>query len=95
MRARRTLGLDERRHLNRSEEVVQPGGHVLGSRASASGIGLGLARQFVAAGSTVIVGGRNPEPQDGLETVRIDVTGLDSIVRAMKCSMRTPTSTTS
>lgn len=47
-----------------------------------SGIGRGLAQRFVDAGSTVIVGGRGPEPQDGLQTVRIDVTDPDSILRA-------------
>lgn len=47
-----------------------------------SGIGLGLARRFSAAGSTVIVGSRSPKPQDGLGTVRIDVTDPDSILRA-------------
>lgn len=47
-----------------------------------SGIGRGLAQRFVDAGSTVIVGGRSAEPQDGLETVRIDVTDPDSILRA-------------
>jgi uncharacterized oxidoreductase len=35
-----------------------------------SGIGRGLAQRFADAGSTVIVGGRSPGPQDGLETVR-------------------------
>ncbi|MFF4625500.1 SDR family NAD(P)-dependent oxidoreductase [Nonomuraea jabiensis] len=35
-----------------------------------SGIGRGLARRFVDAGSTVIVGGRKPEPQDELGTGR-------------------------
>ena len=47
-----------------------------------SGIGRGLAQRFADAGSTVIVGGRSPGPQDGLETVRIDVTDPDSILRA-------------
>lgn len=47
-----------------------------------SGIGLGLARRFVAAGSTVIVGGRNTGRVDDLETVEIDVADPDSIVRA-------------
>jgi short-subunit dehydrogenase involved in D-alanine esterification of teichoic acids len=47
-----------------------------------SGIGRGLAQRFAEAGSTVIVGGRNPQPQEGLETVRIDVTDPDSILRA-------------
>jgi uncharacterized oxidoreductase len=47
-----------------------------------SGIGRGLAQRFADAGSTVIVGGRHPEPQDGLETVRIDVTDPDSVLRA-------------
>ncbi len=47
-----------------------------------SGIGRGLTQRFVDADSTVIVGGRSPEPQDGPETVRIDVTDPDSIRRA-------------
>lgn len=47
-----------------------------------SGIGRGLAQRFVDAGSTVIVGGRSPKPQDGVETVRIDVTDPESILRA-------------
>jgi uncharacterized oxidoreductase len=47
-----------------------------------SGIGLGLARRFAGAGSTVVVGGRNPERVDGFETVRIDVTDPNSILRA-------------
>lgn len=46
-----------------------------------AGIGRGLAQRFAAAGGTVIVGGRSPEP-DGFETVRIDVTDPDSITRA-------------
>jgi uncharacterized oxidoreductase len=47
-----------------------------------AGIGRGLAQRFADAGSTVIVGGRNPEPQGGLEAVRIDVTDPGSILRA-------------
>ena len=47
-----------------------------------SGIGRGLAQRFADAGSTVIVGGRHPEPQVGLETVQVDVTDPDSILRA-------------
>ncbi|MEV6537177.1 SDR family NAD(P)-dependent oxidoreductase [Streptomyces sp. NPDC051639] len=47
-----------------------------------SGIGLGLAHRFATDGNTVIVGGRTPEPHDGLETVRIDVTDPASILRA-------------
>lgn len=47
-----------------------------------SGIGLGLARRFVAAGSRVIVGGRNTGRVDDLETVEIDVADPDSIFRA-------------
>jgi uncharacterized oxidoreductase len=47
-----------------------------------SGIGLGLARRFDAAGSTVVVGGRDTDRVDGLETVRIDVTDPDSVRRA-------------
>jgi short-subunit dehydrogenase involved in D-alanine esterification of teichoic acids len=46
------------------------------------GIGRGLAQRFQDAGNTVLVGGRSPEPQDELETVRIDVTDPDSILRA-------------
>jgi uncharacterized oxidoreductase len=47
-----------------------------------SGIGLGLARRFVAAGSTVIVGGRDTSKVNDLETVEIDVTDPGSVVRA-------------
>lgn len=47
-----------------------------------SGIGLGLARRFVVAGSTVIVGGRNTNKVKDLETVDIDVTDPDSVLRA-------------
>jgi short-subunit dehydrogenase involved in D-alanine esterification of teichoic acids len=47
-----------------------------------SGIGLGLARRFAAAGSTVVVGGRDTARVADLETVRIDVTDADSVSRA-------------
>ncbi|MCJ1674539.1 MULTISPECIES: SDR family oxidoreductase [unclassified Rathayibacter] len=47
-----------------------------------SGIGLGLARRFAAAGSTVVVGGRDTARVEDLETVRIDVTDADSVTRA-------------
>lgn len=47
-----------------------------------SGIGLGLARRFAAAGSTVVVGGRNTADISDIETVTIDVTDPDSIIRA-------------
>jgi uncharacterized oxidoreductase len=47
-----------------------------------SGIGRGLAQRFADAGSTVVVGGRDPQPQDGLHTVRIDVTDPASVLRA-------------
>lgn len=47
-----------------------------------SGIGLGLARRFAAAGSTVVVGGRNVERVEDLETVTIDVTDDASVARA-------------
>jgi uncharacterized oxidoreductase len=47
-----------------------------------SGIGLGLARRFAVAGSTVIVGGRNTGRAEDLETVEIDVTDPDSVLRA-------------
>jgi len=47
-----------------------------------SGIGLGLARRFAAAGSTVVVGGRTPGRVDDLETVEIDVTDPASVLRA-------------
>jgi uncharacterized oxidoreductase len=47
-----------------------------------SGIGLGLARRFAAAGSTVVVAGRDTSKVEDLETVRIDVTDADSVTRA-------------
>ena len=47
-----------------------------------SGIGLGLARRFAAAGSTVVVGGRDTSRVDDLESVRIDVTDAASVLTA-------------
>lgn len=47
-----------------------------------SGIGLGLARRLVAAGSTVVVGGRDTDRVEDLPTVRIDVTDVASVGRA-------------
>ncbi|GGL00781.1 SDR family oxidoreductase [Mangrovihabitans endophyticus] len=47
-----------------------------------SGIGLGLARRFAAAGSAVIVGGRRTGPIDGLASVGIDVTDPESVLQA-------------
>ncbi|MBF4572866.1 SDR family NAD(P)-dependent oxidoreductase [Herbiconiux sp. VKM Ac-1786] len=49
-----------------------------------SGIGLGLARRLAAAGSTVVVGGRDTARPglDGLDTVTIDVTDPASVTRA-------------
>ncbi|MGU3411267.1 SDR family oxidoreductase [Microbacterium sp. M1A1_1b] len=47
-----------------------------------SGIGLGLAHRFADAGSTVVVGGRNTDQVDDLETVRIDVTDSVSVSNA-------------
>ncbi|GAA4267132.1 SDR family oxidoreductase [Frondihabitans peucedani] len=47
-----------------------------------SGIGLGLARRFQDAGSTVVVGGRDTSRIEGIETVRIDVTDPASVLRA-------------
>ena len=46
-----------------------------------SGIGLGLARRFAAAGSTVVVGGRTPKVDD-LEAIQIDVADAESVRRA-------------
>jgi len=47
-----------------------------------SGIGLGLARRFVAAGSTVIVAGRDTAKVVDLESVQIDVTNAASVAQA-------------
>jgi len=47
-----------------------------------SGIGLGLARRFADAGSTVVVGGRDTSRVDDLETVTVDVTDPGSVTRA-------------
>ena len=43
------------------------------------GIGRGLARRFVDAGSTVVVGGRDIGEVEGLEAVRVDVTDPESV----------------
>jgi uncharacterized oxidoreductase len=47
-----------------------------------SGIGRGLAQRFADAGSTVVLGGRDPQPADGMDTVAIDVTDPASVLRA-------------
>jgi short-subunit dehydrogenase involved in D-alanine esterification of teichoic acids len=47
-----------------------------------SGIGLGLARRFVAAGSTVVVGGRSTSRVEDIETVTVDVTDGASVLAA-------------
>lgn len=47
-----------------------------------SGIGRGFARRLADAGSTVVVGGRDTDRVDDLETVTIDVTVPGSIARA-------------
>ena len=47
-----------------------------------SGIGLGMARRFAAAGSTVVVAGRRTGQVDDLDTVQLDVTDADSVLRA-------------
>ncbi|MDM7884965.1 SDR family NAD(P)-dependent oxidoreductase [Curtobacterium citri] len=47
-----------------------------------SGIGLGLARRFADAGSTVVVGGRDTTRVLDLETVVVDVTDPASVDRA-------------
>lgn len=47
-----------------------------------SGIGLGLARRFAAAGGTVVAGGRSTSRVEDLETVEIDVTDAASVERA-------------
>ena len=61
-----------------------------------TGIGRALAQRFVDAGSTVVVGGRNIEQVDGVETVRIDSPmRRQSLRRAMRCWRSTPTLTSS
>lgn len=47
-----------------------------------SGIGLGLARRLARLGGTVVVGGRRPDPVEGLESVQVDVTDPASVLRA-------------
>jgi uncharacterized oxidoreductase len=47
-----------------------------------SGIGLELAHRFAKDRNTVVVGGRQPEPRDGLQSVQIDVTDPASVLRA-------------
>lgn len=46
------------------------------------GIGRGLAQRFLDAGSTVIVGGRHPDPADPIESVTLDVTDPASVSAA-------------
>ncbi|MFI1408408.1 SDR family oxidoreductase [Streptomyces sp. NPDC020707] len=57
-----------------------------------SGIGRELARRFAAAGSTVVVGGRNPEAlselaEEGFGTISIDVTNGASVASARDAAL--------
>jgi short-subunit dehydrogenase involved in D-alanine esterification of teichoic acids len=47
-----------------------------------SGIGLGLAHRFRAAGATVVIGGRSSNTDTDLESVEINVKDPDSVRRA-------------
>ncbi|KWX66194.1 SDR family oxidoreductase [Mycobacterium sp. NAZ190054] len=47
-----------------------------------SGIGRGLAQRFVDAGSTVVVGGRDVDRVEALDSVRIDVADSESVTAA-------------
>jgi uncharacterized oxidoreductase len=60
-------------------------GHTIFIAGGTSGIGRGLARRFVAAGNTVIVGGRSAATSGelgDLENVVIDVTDATSVIDA-------------
>lgn len=63
-------------------------GHTIFIPGGASGIGLALARRLLAAGNTVIIGGRRTELLDrlatehGFGTTRVDITDPDSITTA-------------
>jgi uncharacterized oxidoreductase len=57
-------------------------GHTVLIVGGTSGIGRGLAQRFLDASSTVVVGGRDTDRVEGLETVQIDVTDADSVLRA-------------
>ncbi|PHV69095.1 SDR family oxidoreductase [Williamsia muralis] len=54
-----------------------------------SGIGRGLAHRFAAAGSKLIVGGRNTSNVDDFEAVAIDVTDPESVLRARDAVLAT------
>ncbi|MEU8294867.1 SDR family NAD(P)-dependent oxidoreductase [Streptomyces pseudogriseolus] len=61
--------------------------HTVFIAGGTSGIGQELARRFAAAGSTVVVGGRNGDAlarlaEEGFGTVRIDVTDAASVAPA-------------
>ncbi len=57
-------------------------GHTVLIVGGTSGIGRGLAQRFLDAGSTVVVGGRNTDRVEGVQTVQIDVTDAESVLRA-------------
>ncbi len=57
-------------------------GHTVLIVGGTSGIGRGLAQRFLDAGSTVVVGGRNTAAVEEVETVPIDVTDAESVLRA-------------
>jgi short-subunit dehydrogenase involved in D-alanine esterification of teichoic acids len=73
--------------LNRREDLVDLSNRTVLIVGGTSGIGRELARRFAAAGSTVAVGGRNPQALselagEGFGTFDIDVTDGVSVARA-------------
>jgi uncharacterized oxidoreductase len=66
----------------RKDTVMDISGRTALIVGGTSGIGLGLARRFAAAGSTVIVGGRNTTHIEDLKTVTVDVTDPTSVLAA-------------
>jgi uncharacterized oxidoreductase len=76
------LDLNHRSVISLEEFIVEITNHTVLIVGGTSGIGLGLAHRFAAAGNTVIVGGRNVAAVDDRPAVTIDVTDPDSVARA-------------
>lgn len=81
-RARRHHGQIPLNWIRKTEKNMDISNRTVLIVGGTSGIGLGLARRFAAAGSTVIVGGRHTGTVSDLETVEIDVADPGSVVSA-------------
>jgi uncharacterized oxidoreductase len=75
----------------RQEDLVKVSGNTIFIPGGTSGLGLGLALRFQAAGNTVIIAGRRTEllesitaEHPGIEAIALDTTDADAVVRVSR-----------